>query len=96
MSKLEKHVKVHQLKKEGFSIAAISRKCDITRNTVYAYLEMEFEEVCAWVNKLNTRKRKLDPYREYILDWLKEHPGLSASQISDWLEERCSFKDVGE
>ena len=94
--KLEKHVQVHQLKKEGFSIAAISRKCDITRNTVYSYLEKDFEEAYEWVNTLRTRKRKLDPYREHILGWLKEHPDLSASQISDWLEERCSFKNVGD
>ena len=96
MSKLERHVKVHQLRKEGFSIAAIARKCDITRNTVYSDLEMDFEEACTWVNKLKTRKRKLDPYREYILNWLREHPDLSASQISDWLEERCSFNTIGE
>lgn len=30
------------------------------------------------------------------MNWLQEHPDLSASQISDWLEERCSFTDVGE
>lgn len=96
MLKLEKHVYVHQLKKEGFSVAAISRKCELSRNTVYSYLEKDFEGAVDWVNKLRTRKRKLDPYREDILDWLKEHPDLSASQVSDWLEERCSFKDVGD
>ncbi|HLV49519.1 MAG TPA: IS21 family transposase [Erysipelothrix sp.] len=96
MLRLEKHVIVHQLKEEGFSISAISRKCEISRNTVYSYLEKEFEEAVNWVSELKTRKRKLDPYREYILNWLKEHPDLSASQIADWLEERCSFKDVGE
>ncbi|WP_449366252.1 DDE-type integrase/transposase/recombinase, partial [Virgibacillus sediminis] len=31
-----------------------------------------------------------------ILDWLREHPDLSASQISDWLEERCGFREIGE
>ncbi len=96
MLKLEKHVQIHQLKKEGFSIAAISRKCGITRNTVYSYLEKDFEEAVEWVSALKTRKRKLDPYRNHILGWLKEHPDLSASQISDWLEERCSFKGVGD
>lgn len=96
MLRLEKHVLVHQLRKEGFSISAISRKCEISRNTVYSYLEKEFEVAVNWVSELKTRKRKLDPYREYILNWLKEHPDLSASQIVDWLEERCSFKDIGE
>lgn len=96
MLKLEKHVYVHQLRKEGFSISAIARKCDLSRNTVYAYLKMDFEKACEWVDELKMRKRKLDPYQDHILSWLREHPDLSSSQIADWLEERCSFKDIGE
>ncbi len=95
MEKLEKHVYVHQLRKEGFSVAAIARKCNLSRTTVYAYLKRDFEDASEWVYQLKTRKRKLDPYQNHLLQWLKEHPDLSASQISDWLEERCSFKDVG-
>lgn len=96
MLKLEKHVYIHQLKKQGFSVAAISRKCEVSRNTVYSYLEKDFEEAIDWMNTLKVRRRKLDPYHETILGWLKEHPDLSASQISDWLEERCSFKGIGD
>src|SRR5690606_22538636 len=77
-------------------VAAIARKCKLSRTTVYEYLEMDFEEACRWVNELRTRKKKLDPYKEDILAWLREHPDLSASQVSDWLEERCSFTDVGD
>ncbi|WP_156822874.1 DDE-type integrase/transposase/recombinase [Gracilibacillus lacisalsi] len=77
-------------------MSAIARKCDLSRNTVYAYLELDFEEACNWVNILKTRKRKLDPYRDNIVGWLREHPDLSASQIADWLDERCSFKEIGE
>ncbi len=43
------------------------------------------KEACRWLNELRTRKKKLDPYKEHILAWLKEHPDLSASQVSDWL-----------
>ncbi|MGN7479864.1 IS21 family transposase [Solibacillus silvestris] len=89
-------VEVHQLKRQGFTVSAIARKCELSRTTVYEYLEMDLEEAYEWVNKLKTRKRKLDPYRADILSWLKEHPDLSASQISDWLEERCHFKGVGD
>ncbi|MGM8365897.1 IS21 family transposase [Virgibacillus sp. W0181] len=95
MFKLELIVQVHQLKRQGFKVAAIARKCNLSRTTVYDYLEKDFEEACRWVEVLRKRKRKLDPYQDYILGWLKEHPDLSASQISDWLEERCSFTDVG-
>ncbi|MFD1708427.1 helix-turn-helix domain-containing protein, partial [Siminovitchia sediminis] len=96
MLKLEMIVEVHQLKRQGFKVAAIARKCNLSRTTVYEYLEMDFEEACRWTEELKTRQRKLDPYRDDILAWLKEHPDLSASQISDWLEERCNFKNVGD
>ena len=96
MLKLEMILKVHQLKMQGFKVAEIARKCSLSRTTVYEYLEKELHEAFEWVELLKTRKRKLDPYREHILSWLKEHPDLSASQIQDWLEERCSFKDVGD
>lgn len=94
--KIELIVEVYQLKKQGFNVSAIARKCSLSRNTVYAYLEMDLKDAYEWVDDLKTRKRKLDPYQDQILGWLKEHPDLSASQISDWLEERCSFKDIGE
>ena len=38
MWKLEVIVEVHQLKKTGFKIAAIARKCNLSRTTVYDYL----------------------------------------------------------
>ena len=94
--KLEVIVEVHQLKRQGFKVAAIARKCNLSRTTVYEYLERDFEDACKWVEDLKTRQRKLDPFQDQILVWLKEHPDLSASQISDWLEERCSFTDVGD
>ncbi|WP_245208095.1 helix-turn-helix domain-containing protein [Sediminibacillus dalangtanensis] len=65
---MEKIVLVHQLKREGFKISAIARKCNISRNTVYSYLEQDFEEALEWVEKLKTRKKKLDPYQLNILD----------------------------
>ncbi|WP_339063991.1 helix-turn-helix domain-containing protein [Tepidibacillus marianensis] len=40
---------IHQLKTQGFSIAAIAKKLEISRNTVYKYLEMTFEEANDWV-----------------------------------------------
>lgn len=94
--KLEVIVDVHQLKRQGFKVAAIARKCNLSRTTVYEYLEMDFEEACKWVDQLKSRQRKLDPYQDQILNWLREHPDLSASQIGDWLEERCSFTNIGE
>ncbi|MCJ8007302.1 hypothetical protein ACFFF5_07330 [Lederbergia wuyishanensis] len=66
MLKLEVIMEVH--KRQGFKVAAITRKC----NLFYVYLEMDFEEACKWVEELRTRERKLDFYQDKILDWLEE------------------------
>lgn len=78
------------------SIAAIARKVGVSRNTVYKYLEMSLEEIQEWLDTLKTRRKRLDPFKDHILTWLREHPDLSASQIQDWLDEKFSLKNIGE
>ncbi|WP_071461301.1 IS21 family transposase [Bacillus massilinigeriensis] len=89
------YIEVNQLRERGFKIAAISKKLGISRNSVYRYLDMSFEEATDWVSTLKTRSKKLDPYRDIILIWLKEHPDLSSAQIEDWLKERVPTIKVG-
>ncbi|MDQ0216677.1 transposase [Oikeobacillus pervagus] len=94
MEKLLLYVEVHQLKKQGFKIAAIAKKLDISRNTVYKYLNMDLEEASDWITSLGSRRKKLDLYHDQILSWLKEHPDLSSAQIEDWLKERYPTLEV--
>lgn len=89
------YLEVNQLRGRGFKIAAISKKLGISRNTVYKYLDMSFDEATDWVSTLKTRSKKLDPYRDIILIWLKEHPDLSSAQIEDWLKEKIPAINVG-
>ncbi|MFT9497379.1 MULTISPECIES: IS21 family transposase [Bacillota] len=95
MEKLALYLEVNQLRGRGFKIAAISKKLGISRNTVYKYLDMSFDEATDWVSTLKTRSKKLDPYRDIILIWLKEHPDLSSAQIEDWLKEKIPAIKVG-
>lgn len=88
MEKLFLYIQVHQLRKQGFKVAAIARKLEISRNTVYKYLDMTLEEATEWIASLDSRRKKLDPYQEKIVYWLKEHPDLSSAQIEDWLKEK--------
>lgn len=88
-------IEIHQLKDQGFRVAAIAKKLDISRNTVYKYLEMNYEEFKEWYATLESRRKKLDPYQEDIVSWLKEHPDLSSAQIEDWLKERYPNVNVG-
>ena len=95
MEKLLVYVQIHQLKEQGFKVSAIAKKLEISRNTVYKYLDMTFEEATEWVNSLPNRRKKLDPYRDQILGWLKEHPDLSSSQIEDRLKEKNPSIKIG-
>ena len=69
MEKLLLYVEIHQLKKQGFKIAAIAKKLEISRNTVYKYLNMSFNEASEWVSSTGSRRKKLDtlPGHDYKL-----------------------------
>jgi len=44
VEKLLVFIEIHQLKRQGFSVSTIAKKKGISRNTVYKYLGMTFEE----------------------------------------------------
>ena len=90
------YVEIHQLKERGFNISRIANELKVSRPTVYKYLEMTFEEADNWLSVSYQKERKLDPYRDWILAWLEEHPHLSAAQIKDWLIERYPDLTVGD
>lgn len=87
------YMKVYELYEMGFSKSAISKRLGISRNTVAKYLKNTSEEFEEYLLTLQTRKKKLDPYRDIILGWLKNFPDLSSAQVYDWLKEK---QDVSE
>jgi len=89
-------MEIQQLLKKGFKKAAIARKLGISRPTLYKYLEKNPPEMAEWVHSLQTRRKKLDPYQELIISWLKEHQDMTAAQVYDWLLERYPSLNVGE
>lgn len=89
------YLEIHQLKKQRLRVSQIAKRLRISRTTVYKYLEMTFEEAEKEFD-VGDRKKKLDPYRDWIVNWLKEFPSLSGAQVYDWLQERFSEIDVGE
>lgn len=92
--KVNRIAKVHHYKRKGFSNAKIGRRLGIHRNTVRNDLKKAPAEAVAWVESLSTRKRKLDPYKETILNWLSDEPELSAAQIEDWLNEQFDYTEA--
>ena len=90
------YLEIHQLRKKGLNISQIGQELKISRPTVYQYLGMSFEEAEEWCLKQGRRKKILDPYQDWIVEWLREHPHLSAAQIKDWLLERFPDLKVGD
>lgn len=87
---------IHRLKKMGFSKSQIAKKLKISRNRVIDYLDMTPDQFAAFMASLQNRAKKLDPYRDYILMWLKEHPDMTSAQVYDWLQERFEITSVAE
>lgn len=93
--KLVLYIEIHQLRTKRLRISQIARKLKISRNTVYKYLNMTFEEAVEEFGTIE-RKKKLDPYRDWIVTWLQENPSMSGAQILDWLQEKFPDLQVGE
>lgn len=96
MDKWDLYMDVRQLNKQGFKISQIARKLGISRSTVYEYLNRAPDEMQVWLAGTKERAKKLDPYHDEILSWIKEHRDMSASQVLDWLEERYGPMNIAE
>lgn len=96
VDKWEMYMEIHQLLKQGFSKTKVAEKLGISRSTVYRYLKRNPESMADWIRSTKTRRKKLDPYKNLILSWLREHPDMSAAQVLDWLLEKYSDLVVSE
>lgn len=94
-SKMTIYYEIHKLKRLGFNVSQIKRKVGVDRETIRKYLSMDYEEMSEWTTSLQSRTKKLSNYEGIILDWLTDHPDLSAAQIEDWLLEEYPSLKVG-
>ncbi len=82
---MKEWIVIHQIKSlyndgNGLSVHKIAKQLNISRNTVSKYLAMSAEEIAAL--KADTdRPKKLDEYRDYIVQLLQTYPGLSAVKV---------------
>ena len=70
----------------GFSKRQTAEKLQVNFRTVSKYWDMDpdtFEKTT--LNR--QRRRDLALYEGVILDWLRQYPGITASQVLDWLKE---------
>lgn len=90
------YMEIDQLRQLGFSKSKIAKKLGIARGTVLSYCKKDPEEMALWLASTKQRRSKLDPYREDILSWLREHPDFSHAQVADRLEEHYPAFKIGE
>jgi transposase len=82
---MKEWIVIHQIKSlyndgTGLSVHKIAKQLNISRNTVSKYLTMSAEQIAAL--KADTdRTKKLDEYRDYIVQLLQTYPGLSAVKV---------------
>ena len=90
------YIEIRGLINQKYSVSAIARKMQISRNTVYKYLQKTPDEMAEWTAATMARTKKLDIHKELILDWLREYPDMTAAQVYDWLKEKFPTFKVGE
>ena len=88
---------IKNLKESGLKKTQIARYLGVDYKTVTKYFNMKPEEL-ADLNRKKKRK-KLDIYKEQILEWLNTYHDLSSAQVTDWIKERygnvpCSERSV--
>ncbi|KRQ85839.1 Integrase core domain protein [Caloramator mitchellensis] len=77
---------IKNLKENGLKKAQIARYLGVDYKTVTKYFNMTPDEF-ADINR-KRKSKKLDIYKEQILEWLNTYHDLSSAQVTDWLKER--------
>lgn len=86
MKGIKMYSKIHELKEKGFRKDAVAKQLGINWRTVDRYWDMSPEEYNRNYENID-RIHILDKYRDSIVLWLKDYPGMSAAQVNDWLKE---------
>jgi len=88
--------KIKELKALGLNKAQAARNLGVDYKTVTKYWDITPSEYAELLKEAESRTKKIDKYKEQILEWIKEFRDMSSSQIYDWLKERygkLDFKD---
>ena len=86
MIKLGELVMILDLHRQGLSVSAIARQCDLDRKTVRRYIERGLEPPAYGPRK--PRPTLLDPFTAYLQERVAAYPGLSGARLLRELKER--------
>ncbi len=86
MIKLGELVMILDLHRQGLSVSAIARQCDLDRKTVRRYIERGLEPPA--YGPRQPRPTLLDPFSRYLRERVTAYPGLSGARLLRELRER--------
>ncbi|MDD4238610.1 MAG: helix-turn-helix domain-containing protein [Desulfotomaculaceae bacterium] len=90
------YLDIQSLKDMHFNVSQISRRLDLSRTTVYRYLNKSPNEYEQVLENRSTRSKKLDKQWDKIRSWLIQYPDVTSAQVLDWLQERKIDGGVSE
>ena len=79
---------IKQYKAIGLNKSQVQRELKINYKTVDKYWDMLPDEYAQLRIEAKNRSKKIDKYREDILDWITDFRDMSAAQVIDWFKER--------
>lgn len=90
--------KIKELKDEGLKKIQVARRLNADPRTIKKYWDMDYEtfESLRFTFKQRITGKKLDTYKQIILDWITEHKDLSGAQVYDWLKEQYEDFSLAE
>ena len=89
-------VEIQNYKLMGLNKSQVSKKLQIDFKTVCKYWNMTPSTFQSLQDSSKSRIKKIDPFHNQILEWLREFPDLSSAQVFDWLLERYHHLDFKE
>src|SRR5690625_7603710 len=83
VEKWKMYMEIHQLLNQGFNKTQVAKKLNISRTTVYRYLEKNQESMAKWVNSTKVRRQILETDIDIIFNWLSTHTYINDDNIYD-------------
>lgn len=79
---------IKQYKALGFNKSQVERALNINYKTVQKYWDMDPGEYAKVTIQSKNRHKKIDIYKDDILEWITDFRDMSAAQVLDWIKER--------
>jgi len=79
---------IKQYKAMGLNKSQVQRELNINYKTVDKYWDMLPDEYAQLRVEAKNRSKKIDKYKDEILDWITDFRDMSAAQVIDWFKER--------